>query len=296
MVKRILCIGVASIALCDAASALPFEPVFDEFWIVRNGSEIFRDSFDDGVLPPSGPDGAVTYSDDPQAGLGGMASEAGGKLTMTPALGVPTLITGGFADTFTGGLRLASTNPASGNFLGLDESFEIHGLFDLSSLPGITGQAFGIRATDRAGAGTGDDVGQLTVWKSQTTGDIGIRFAELDFIGDTNETAGFVSIASVLIDALQVELVISKAAGANTVDASYTVYGAGASVLQSGGVDGINDVTGDPITLYNGELFTRAQFVALDTGVPVPEPATLGLFGVGLAGLAAASRRRRKAA
>ena len=276
------------------ASAAPFTPVMDEFFIVKNSSEIFRDSFSDGILPPSGPDGPNTYSNSPQAGLGGMTSESGGKLTMTPALGSPTLIVGGLADTFTGGLRLRSTSPASGDFLGQSDSFEIHGLFDLANLPGVTGQKFGIRATDIAGPGTGDDVAELTVSKDMISGDIGIRLLEIDFIANTVELADFISIQGVLGSAAQIELVISKNAGLSTVDASFTVFDAGMSVLQSGVLDNINNTTGNPITLYNGESFTRAQFMSLDTGIPVSvsEPTTLAILGLGLAGLGFVRRRR----
>lgn len=291
--RALVAAALAVIGLSSAAHATPFQPAIDEFWIVKNGNEIFRDSFSDGVLPPSGPDGATTYSTLPQAGLGGMTSESGGRLTMTPSLGAPTLITGSFADTFTGGLRLASTNPASPNYLGLSDSFEIRGLFDMTSLPTVTGQTFGIRATDRAGAGTGNDVAQLSVVKSAITGEIGIRLAELDFIGDTIDTVDFVSIQSVLASAAQVELVISKAAGSNIIGASFSVFDGSAGLLQAGTLDVINNVTLNPLTLFNGEGFTRAQFFSGDTGVPIPEPALAPLFAAALAGLGLARRRRR---
>ena len=62
----------AMLQLGGPASAAPFTPVIDEFWIVRNGTEIFRDSFSDGIVPASGPDGATTYFTAAQAGLAGM--------------------------------------------------------------------------------------------------------------------------------------------------------------------------------------------------------------------------------
>ena len=106
-----------------------------------------------------GPDGAATYFNAAQAGLAGMTGESGGKLTMTPALGAQSLISGFYADTFTGGTR---ADISGGNSLSITNSVEIHGLFDLSALPTITGQQFGIRFTDRNNLNTGHDIIQLS--------------------------------------------------------------------------------------------------------------------------------------
>ena len=274
--------------LGGGVSATPFQPVMDEFWIVRNGGEIFRDSFNDGILPPSGPDGAATYFSAAQSGLAGMTSETGGKLTITPALGAQTLITGNFADTFTGGTRADITG---GNSLSITNSVEIHGRFDLSSLPTITGQQFGIRFNDRTASNTGDDIIQLS--KSSVSGNIGVRLAELDFVADTVELADFISIQSLLPSASQIELVLTKAANSNIVEASYILRDAFNVVVGGGALDNINNVTGDPLTIYNPEGYTRAQFFATDTGVPLPEPGVLALFAAGLAGLCCTRRKHK---
>lgn len=275
--------------LSMSASATPFQPVMDEFWIVKNGTELFRDSFNGGGLPPSGPDGATTYFSGAQAGLGGMTGETGGKLTMTPALGSQTLITGFFADTFTGGTR---ANITGANSLSISNSVEIHGLFDLSSVPTITGQQFGIRFTDRNNTNTGDDIIQLSVVKSGISGDIGVRFAELDFVADTSETAGFASITSLLPSASQIELVLTKAAGSNNVFASYNLLDAFNNSVGGGTLDNINNVTLSALSIYNGETYTRGQFFATDTGVLISEPAAFATMLIGLAGLGYTRRKR----
>ena len=279
----------AMLQLGGPASAAPFTPVIDEFWIVRNGTEIFRDSFSDGIVPASGPDGATTYFTAAQAGLAGMTSETGGKLTITPSLGAPTLITGTTADTFTGGTR---ADISGTNSLTISNDIEVHGLFDMSDLPTVTGQQFGIRFTDRTNTNTGDDIPQLSVAKSSVTGNIIVRFADLDFAGNTADLAGAVSIQGLLPTANQIELVLHKAAGSNVVEASYIVYDGAMAIIGSGTLDNTNDVTNQLVTVYNGESFTRAQFFATDTGVPLPAPASLAILGLGVAALGALRRRK----
>jgi hypothetical protein len=204
---------------------------------------------------------------------------------MTPSLGSPTLITGSTADTFVGARRLRSTNSGSSAHLGFGDSFEIHGLFDLTSIPTVSGQSFGIRASDRSSTNGASDVAQLQVVKSSISGDVGVRFADLDFIADTSETAGFFSIESFLATAVQVELIISKAANTDVVDASFILYDAGSSVLLNQTLDNINNTTLQAVDLYNGEDYTRPQFFATDTGVNIPEPGTLAVFSLSLLGL-----------
>jgi len=294
-------IGLTSL-LGSTVSAAPFLPVLDEFWVVKgdNGGpavETFRDSFNDTVLPPSGPQDGLggnpnTYN---VTGGAGMISEAAGKLTMNPSLGSPTLITGVTADTFTGATKLRSTSNGNTNSLEHADSFEIHGLFDLSNLPTVTGQNFGIRATDRRGGSTpnaGNDVMMLSVAKSGISGNIGVRLAEIDFVADTIETADFQSISSFLSTAVQIELIISKQSSTDLIDASFVLYDAANSVIHTASLDTIGNVSGQPLNIYNDEIYTRAQFFATDTGIPIPAPPGLLLFALSIAGVGFARRKR----
>lgn len=281
--------ALAVSVLLSGPARASFMPVMDEFWVVKNGNEIFRDPFDDGALPPSGPDDAITSSGDTYTvnGAGGMTSESGGKLTMTPSLGAPSLISGINVELFTGTIRILSTNPANPNFLGQSDSFEIHGLFDLV-LPGQSGQAYGIRATDRSSTTDGKDVLALFVGKSPVTGDIVVASRELDFSANSADLVDSISIQSDLASAVQVELIISKQANSDLLAASFMLYDTSMTLVDSGTLDNHNNVTGDPVQIYTDVAFTRPQFYATD----VPEPGTLIAFGLGLAALGVMRRRR----
>ena len=283
--------GVFPLTFLIAILAVPvdaavFQPVIDEFWIVKNGNEIFRDSFDDGVAPPSGPDGATTYATggSDAAFTGG---EAGGKLTITPSLGTPAAITGSVADTVGSAVRRFSTNPLSSNFLGYGDSFAISGLFDLSSLPSVVGQTFGIRATDRITniGNLGNNVAQVRVRKSGTTGEIGVQLLKVDFESDSGESADFISIDDILGTANQIELSISKEADSADIAARFIVYDALMNVLRMADLDTTLNISLTPIQLYDGEDYIRAQFITTDVVSTVPLPGAFPLLLVALSTL-----------
>lgn len=59
-------IGIVISSTTGAALAVPCAPVLDECWIKKSTATaaptgIFRDSFNNGITPPSGRDGANTY-------------------------------------------------------------------------------------------------------------------------------------------------------------------------------------------------------------------------------------------
>jgi hypothetical protein len=283
---------LATSLLSISAHALPFTPVIDEFWIMKRIAPgdpvtvIFRDSFSDGAVPPSGPDGAATYG---MFGPGGMTGEAGGKLTMTPSLGESVLITATFADLGTQATRTLSTMstiPTNANFLGKDSSFEIHGLYDLSVLPGVAGQGFGIRATDRAPplSNPGDNTVQLNVGVNAVTGDVSVILRLLDFATDTSTLIEIFSIEPFLFGADQIELILSKALDSDQVAAFFVIYGSGNPTFTV--------AMTKTVTIYVGEDYIRGAFESLDR-VPIPEPVGLALFGLGLAGIGIIRRRRR---
>jgi len=286
-------IGALIASTSGFAFALPFTPIMDEFWIMKNAAgaapaEIFRDSFGDGAVPPSGPDGSTTYFG---VGHAAMTSESGGKLTMTPSLGNLVGISGTTAEYSTTASRFLTTNSADSNFLGQDSAFSIHGLFDMSNLPSVNGQSFGIRATDRALAigNQGDNTYALFVGKSEISSDIVVALRHENFVTNISTRLDSFSIQSLLPTAGQIELVLSKEAGASNLLASYILYDTSGTTLGSGPIGAAST-----LSIYLGETYIRGGFQSTDV-VSVPEPATLALLGLGFAGMAFARKRKASA-
>lgn len=280
---------VAAVMFVPAANAATFAPVIDEFWISKNGTEIFRDRFDDGALPPSGPDGASTYA---VAGANGFTSETGGRASMMPSLGEPVLITSSYADLFTGALRALSPNPLNPNALTQADAFSVHALYDLSNLPGVTGQSFGIRVSDRSTTNPGEDIVALLVGMNLAD-QVFVRLASLDIVNGTDITVTGFSIENYLADADQIELVLSKVAGSTAMTAAFTLFDRDIADPANQAILVQAMASGSPLLeIYNVVDFTRGQFFSTDR-VPIPEPTSFALLGVGLAGLEFVRRTRR---
>jgi hypothetical protein len=268
-------------------AASTFTPAIEEFQIIRDGASVFFDGFNNGTLPTSESVYAVT-------GPGGMTNESGGRLTMTPALGVPT--TGpGNADTITRAVRLTSIDPNNNtNRLGPENRVQVRGLFNVSlpnTVPTVNGQQFGIRLQDGSNASPSNDIASLDVGRNPG-GQLRIRFSNVDLVANTSQTADTFIIPS-LAGAVFIELIISKDANSVNPVGSFRILDNAFAVLFSGVLDNINNDTGLPVALYNGETFARGAFYSTNE---TPLPAALPLFATVLAGSGLiAWRRKRKA-
>lgn len=273
------------LATMGAAQAT-FLPVVDEFWIMRNGAEIFRDSFDS-TLPQDetiGPN--PTYG---TAGETGFLTE-NGKLTMDPSLGTGVLIPGSTADLFTGATRRTSI-AGGGNELNQAASFEVHGLFDLGgdTEPMNPGDGFGIRLNDRTPTLDGQEFIQLS-YRVTSGGLLRVVLALLDQVGDTITVLDIGSLNTVSgLTPTQIEFALTNAAGSNEVGASFTVFDQFSNIMQTEVM--FATIGPDPVTIFNQQDFTRAQFFSTTTiEVPLPEPGTLVIFGLGVLGLGISRR------
>ena len=274
------------------AAASGFNPVLDEFWIDKNGSELFRDSFTDGNPPPSGPDdglGSPPATDTYFGGGFGGFSESGGKLTIDPSLGspcVPVTSCGGISDA----IRRFGGTTTSPNALQFADSFEIHGLYDISNpsltLPSLPGESFDIRATDRnvQGGNNNDRAGLKVV--AAGSGMVNIIFQQSDF---STPTPTFTNVGSSgplnLSLASTLELILSKAANSSDVFASY--------IIDGNGIQNIGNLS-TFITIYHGEDLTRAEFYAT-SATPLPGALPLFLSGGGVLGFVGWWRKKRAA-
>ena len=303
---RILAVAAVAALISVNANAIPFNPVLDEFWITKNLTvagdpiEIFRDSFNDGVVPPSGPDSNSTYF---VIGPAGMASETvgtpiQGKLTMDPILGISGFNPEGNINILTRARRLLSRNSANDNFLGFADSFSVNTLFALSSLPDVPASGFGVRIEDRAAdnPNAGDDIVLLEVARSRISGNLLILFQELDFSTSNQDTLDAILLQPILDahpTATQIQLSITKEADMNVVGGFFTLFDAIGEILLKQMVDNVGNESNLAVEIYGGETFTRGVFQAR-TQIVVPEPSTLTLFAVGLAGLGFMGWRRRR--
>jgi hypothetical protein len=216
--------------------------------------------------------------------VNGVLNEAGGKgrLDSSGASIVPGVGGPGF---FFFERALLLTDATSANLttgLKIVDTFNVRGRFDLA-VPSVRLEHYGIRLND--GTLTNpipNDLLQLTVRQTSTGLNL-VQFFRLDIEADT-----FTSIAAALLNPNhdQIDLFLSRnSLLSNEIQASFAYV--------DGGVSGPVTTFGSTSNIFNGENFTRAEFLYA-APAPVPEPATLLLFGTTAAGLGLARWRRRR--
>jgi hypothetical protein len=257
----------------------------DQFEVTKNGNTFFTDGFADGNAPPSAPN----FPNGQTASYGVFGtfvagSEASGLLRLNSADGGLTQNANEQARlTLRAALNTNTDSSDLGTGLKIDDTLGLTGLFNLSSLTGPLLNGYGIRFSDRTAAGA-NQVAELDVRFNPVTGKVEVRYILQDFDANTISERGLADFAPPN-GADQILLQLTRP------DTSNTNFFASYSYLQGGNVLG-GGAFEAPISLFQGENFVRAEFHAFES-LPVPEPGTLALLGLGFAGMAAMRRRRQ---
>ncbi len=298
--KTILAAAAGSIILSTGAQATVFS--FDEFFINKNGGEIFRDSFTDGSAPPTGPDDGVLGPGGTYSVTGAGFSEPGtGKLLADSALGVLTSNPNGDARLFNRIRRNRSTSPTSSAVLDAASDWTVSSLLDLTILPANPGEAFGVRIEDFSGSNPygGNDRMLLEVRRTNSTGTLGVLFQGLDFNGVGLETFDCFALDPLLTSnpgADQILLSITHAAGTNEIDAQFSLFSGGLEIVGTQtSLDNVANSDGLSVaSVFSDENFTRAALYTIENAeVEVSEPGALLVLSGGLLAFAGMRRRRR---
>jgi hypothetical protein len=293
ILRAAILVGVCLMTTMNGAQAGVFS--VDEFFIEKGATsatraEIFRDSFNDGVLPPSGPDGVATYN---VRGNGFIAENTGGngRLNIDTALGDVSSTTS--ASLFSRIRRLTSSNSSSPDALTIASSWAVHGIFDLSTLP-QNNERIGLRLEDFGlGTPSGNDRLSLQVNRNDQ-GVLAVLYSGSNFNGVASELFDAVELQTLLdtfSSADQIQLSLFNDENSSFVGAEFSLLSGGASIFDQT-LDNIGETTGLVAAVFSDDTVTRAAIIASAT-IAVPTPGAVGLFMFGLAGLGALRRTRK---
>ncbi|MDH3240709.1 MAG: hypothetical protein OEO83_08580 [Alphaproteobacteria bacterium] len=265
--------------LLPSANAL--ETRIDQFVIFKNGSLFVNDKFDDGNPPPTSEaffnNGStpVTYM------MRGVMTEGGSKAILDSADGFPTL---GLSGAVLGEPVLlnrarvrTNIDPVSVSTAGLkiDDTIEVRGLFDLT-VPLKKSDTYGIGLVDRATniGNLGNDRVRIRVNKTPGGGNNRVSFVRSNAETGVTEVAGQMPLDATRALILLILTRSGNSAADREVQAKFAYLDAPIdisgdlsaltfeqldNVIVSSNPGGSPNI-GSPITIFNGEEYTRAQF------------------------------------
>jgi len=272
------------VALCVIGQARAYVVQIDNFQVFRNGSSYMNDTFD----TPGPLDQAGTFPSGSQANYGlqngGAQSEPGnGRRVLDTSLAPigPSAVNPNNLIRQSGATLLTNTLPLSQSTSGLkkDDLIMVIGIFDLFVPPLDSHYEIRLRDVGGGNAAPNDEL-RLRV-RTTVSGISRVELSHRDPTANVNTLLGAIGL-----DAGHDQIMLMLQ---NSVADKTTFTGSFAYI--DAGVVGSTYTIAASKTLFNGEDWTRAGFRALET---VPEPSTLAVLGIGLAGLAVARRRRNR--
>ena len=236
----------------------PFSVGVEELSIVKNGSEIYDDTF--GQAPPESP--TISSSAGPSPAtfltLGSTWTDTGGKAIMSSTGIAVNPVTAGVYDEYA--LLNTNTDPTSSSGLKEAAAFTVSATLDL--VAGVPGN-YGIELTDASSTNTPDQDVRLIV-QGVNGGGTAIELVQSDPAAGTSIVLASQTLTSAqLADNNEVQFQLAHAANTTSVTGAFTL-------LENGTATGATTTFTPTGTIFTTEGFTRVDIGAfVNAGVEV---------------------------